>query len=167
MWAIPGLELVEMEHNQQEAHRCGSVLSLLADPPVAQQIGDMRLREAEAAGAEAVVAACPCCEVPLWVTADKTGRDVPILDLANLTCEAAGIEDGDSTPYALEMWAMFEAMMNLLKPEPMADFLAGLLPEMIEAMPQPFQGMMKMVKASPGHRLCYDASGNVNRKVLP
>ncbi len=150
MRAIPGLTLVEMEHNRQEAHCCGSVLSLVADPPVAQHIGDLRLQEAEAAGAQAVVAACPCCEVQLRVTADKTGRDLPILDLANLTCEAAGIEHGDSTPYALEMWSVFEAMINLLKPEPMATFMADLLPEMIEAMPQPFQGMMKMVKASPG-----------------
>ena len=148
--AIPGIEFVEMEHNRQEAHCCGSVLSLVADPDVGERVGDVRLQEAEAAGAEAVIAACPCCEVQLRVTADKTGRNLPIIDLSALTCEGAGIEHPDSTPYALEMWAVFEAMIRLLKPEAMADFMADLLPEMIAAMPGPFPAMMNMVKSSPG-----------------
>jgi hypothetical protein len=148
--AIPGIEFVEMEHDRQEAHCCGSVLSLVADPDVGERVGDIRLREAEAVGAEAVVAACPCCEVQLRVTADKTGRDLPIIDLASLTCDGAGIEHPDSTPYALEMWAVFEAMIRLLKPEMMAEFMADLLPELIDAMPGPFPAMMKMIKGSPG-----------------
>jgi Fe-S oxidoreductase/FAD/FMN-containing dehydrogenase len=147
--AIPGIEFVEMEHNRQQAHCCGSVLSLVADPDVGERIGDIRLREAEAAGAQALVASCPCCEVQFRVTADKTARNLPVIDLATLTCQAAGIQHADPTPYALEMWGVFEAMIRLLKPETMAEFMAGLLPEMIEAMPQPFRGMMKMVKSSP------------------
>ncbi len=151
--AIPGIEFVEMEHNRQEAHCCGSVLSLVADPAAAKRIGDLRLQEAEDAGAEAVIASCPCCEVQLRVTADKTGRDMPIIDLAHLACDAAGIEHLDPTPYALEMWGVFEGMINLLKPEPMGELMAGLLPEMIEAMPGPFRGMMKWIKnTSPGIR---------------
>ena len=148
--AIPGITLVEMEHNRQEAHCCGSVLSLVADPDVGERIGDIRLREAEDAGAQALVAACPCCEVQFRVTVDKTGRDMPIIDLAHLACDGAGIDHPDSTPYALEMWAVFEAMIRLLQPEAMAQFMASLLPEMIDAMPGPFPPMMKMVKASPG-----------------
>lgn len=148
--AIPGIELVEMEHNRQQAHCCGSVMSLVADPPAAQRIGDVRLQEAEATGAEALVAACPCCEVQFRVTVDKTGRDLPIIDLATLVCEGAGIEHLDPTPYALQMWGVFEAMINLLQPEAMAEFMARLLPQMITAMPGPFPAMMKMVKSSPG-----------------
>ncbi|MGD9049932.1 MAG: Fe-S oxidoreductase, partial [Anaerolineae bacterium] len=91
-----------------------------------------------------------CGEVQLRVTAEKTGRDLPIIDLSALTCEGAGIEHPDSTPYALEMWSVFEAMIRLLKPQTMADFMAGLLPEMIAAMPGPFPAMMNLVKASPG-----------------
>ena len=139
-----------IQHNREHGHCCGSVLSLVADPDVGERVGDVRLREAEEAGAEAVVAACPCCEVQLRVTAEKTGRDLPIIDLSTLTCEGAGIEHPDSTPYALEMWAVFEAMIRLLKPEAMAEFMADLLPEMIEAMPGPFPVMIKMVKSSPG-----------------
>lgn len=150
MQAIPGVELVEMEHNRQEAHCCGSVLSLVADPPAAARIGELRLQEATATGAQALVASCPCCEVQLRVTADKTGCDMPIVDLAHLACDAAGLEHPDPTPYALAMWGVFEGMINLLKPKAMAEFMASMLPEMIEAMPQPFRGMMHMVKAAPG-----------------
>jgi len=148
--AIPGVELVEMEHNRQEAHCCGSVLSLVADPPAAARIGNHRLQEAAATGAQALIASCPCCEVQLRVSADKNGYDLPIIDLAHLACDGAGIQHPNPTPYALAMWGVFEGMINLLKPEPMAEFMAGLLPEMIEAMPQPFRGMMHLVKASPG-----------------
>jgi Fe-S oxidoreductase/FAD/FMN-containing dehydrogenase len=147
--AMPGLQLVEMEHNRQNAHCCGSVLSLVADPPAAERIGDLRLQEAEKVGAEAIISNCPCCEVQLRVTADKRGRDLPVIDLAHLACDAAGIEHLDPTPYALQMWGVFEAMIYLLKPEAMGGLMASLLPQMIEAMPQPFRGMMKMVKASP------------------
>jgi hypothetical protein len=75
---------------------------------------------------------------------------LPIIDLSTLVCDSAGIEHPDSTPYALEMWAVFEAMIRLLKPEAMAEFMADLLPEMIDAMPGPFPAMMKMIKSSPG-----------------
>ncbi len=148
--SIPGVEFVEMEHNHQEAHCCGSVMSLVADPPAAKRIGSVRLNEAKATGADALIASCPCCEVQFRVTAEKTGSDLPIIDLAHLACDGAGIEYQNPTEYALGMWAVFEAMINLLKPEAMADFMAGLLPQMIDAMPGPFPAMMKMIKGSPG-----------------
>jgi hypothetical protein len=147
--AIPGIKFVEMEHNHQEAHCCGSVMSLVADPAAAKRIGDVRLAEAEATGAQALIASCPCCEVQFRVTAEKTGRDLPIIDLAHLACDGAGIEHGDPTSYALHMWSVFEAMIDLLKPEAMAEFMATLLPQMVEAMPAPFRGMMHMVQRAP------------------
>ncbi len=69
--AIPDVNLVEMEHNREEAHCCGSVLTLIKDPPVAAEIGKTRLDEAVEAGAEKVLALCPCCEFQLRVSADK------------------------------------------------------------------------------------------------
>jgi Fe-S oxidoreductase/FAD/FMN-containing dehydrogenase len=143
--AIPGLEFVEMEHNRDQAHCCGSVLSLVADPPVAKRIGDIRLREADDVDAEAVVATCPCCQVQLRVTAQKTGRDLPIIDLGAMACEASGIPHSDPTEYALEMWATFEAMINLMKPEPMADMMVGLFPQMVDAMPMGMGSMMRAI----------------------
>jgi len=147
--AIPGIEFVEMEHNRQQAHCCGSVMSLVADPAAAKRIGDVRLVEAEATGAQALIASCPCCEVQFRVTAAKTGHDLPVIDLAHLACDGAGIDYPDPTGYAVQMWAVFEAMIDLLKPEEMAGLMASLLPELIAAMPGPFPAVMKMVKSSP------------------
>ncbi len=152
--AIPGVELREMEYNREEAHCCGGVLSLLESPEqAAVKIGGLRLEEARATGAEALVAACPCCEVQFRVTAQKTGNPLPIVDLAHVAAEGLGISLPDPTGHMLEQWATFEAMIKLLKPEAMADFMADLLPAMIEAMPQPFRGVMHWTReASPGMR---------------
>jgi len=147
--AIPGIEFVEMEHNRDHAHCCGGVLTLLENPETGRVIGDVRVKEAEAVGAQAIVASCPCCEVQLRITVDKTGRDLPVIDLGHIASEALGLPASDPTAYALEQWRTFEAMIWLLKPEPMAALMAELLPEMIEAMPAIFRGMMKMVRREP------------------
>ena len=148
--AIPGLEFVEMEHNRDAAHCCGSVMSLVADPSAAKRIGDVRLREADDVQAEAVVTSCPCCEVQLRVTADKTGREMPIIDLGAIACDAAGLEHSDSTAYALEMWATFEAMIKLLNPEPMAELMEELFPQLVDAMPLGMGRLMRGVGRMPG-----------------
>ncbi len=152
--AIPGVELKEMEHNRENALCCGGVLSLLENPDgAAVNIGRVRLEEAVETGAAALIAACPCCEVQFRVAVDKTGIDMPIVDLANITAEGLGIKLPDPTGETLEQWRTFETMIKLLKPEQMANFMAGLLPQMIEAMPQPFKGVMKWTKeATPGMR---------------
>ena len=147
--AVPGATFVEMEHNREQGHCCGSVLSLVADPPAAERIGDLKLREAIDAGADTIVSVCPCCQVQLRVTADKRDRDLRIMDLGHLICDATGTPHKDSTGYALEQWATFEAMIKLLKPEAMSNFMAGMFPEMIDAMPGMFRGMMHMVQKSP------------------
>lgn len=60
--AIPGVEFREMTSHHQEAHSCGSVLTLIKEPPIAAEIGRVRLEEAVEVGAEEVLALCPCCE---------------------------------------------------------------------------------------------------------
>ena len=153
MEAIPGIEFVEMEHNRENAHCCGGVLSLLENPETAKIIGNVRLQEAVDTGAEALISSCPCCEVQFRVTAEKTNNDLPIIDLAHLASDALGIEHADPTEYAMELWSTFEAMIYLLKPEQMAALMADLMPEMIEAMPEPFRWMMVWMKGtSPGKR---------------
>ncbi len=62
-----------MEHNREWAHCCGSVLTLIKEPPVAADIGKARLDEAMATGAEKVLALCPCCQFQFRVTAEKKG----------------------------------------------------------------------------------------------
>ncbi len=148
--SVPGVQFVEMEHNREHAHCCGSVLSLVADPDVAREVGDVRLKEAEAAGAEAVVSVCPCCQVQLRVTAQKTGRDLKVIDLSHLLCDGLGIQHKDPTEYALEQWAVFEKMILLMKPKPMADMMIELFPQMFAAMPAPMVLMMKAARNVPG-----------------
>ncbi len=150
--AIPGLKLVEMEHNRDQGHCCGSVMSLVADPAAARRIGDLRLREVDQVEAEAVITSCPCCEVQLRVTVEKTKRDLPIIDVGAIVCDAAGVRHPDSTEYALEMWATFEAMINLLRPEPMADLMVDLFPEPVDALPLGMGRMMRAVGRLPGGR---------------
>jgi hypothetical protein len=84
------------------------------------------------------------------VTAEKTGRQLPIIDLGAIACDAAGVQHPDSTEYALEMWATFEAMINLLNPQPMADLMIELLPQMVDAMPYGMGRMMRTIGHMPG-----------------
>jgi Fe-S oxidoreductase/FAD/FMN-containing dehydrogenase len=163
--AIPGIDFVEMEHNREQAHCCGSVLSLVADPDAAQRIGEVRLREAQATGADALIACCPCCEVQFRVTAQKSGADFPVVDLAHLLCDAEGIDHKDPTEYGLKMWGTFEAMIRLLEPENMGDLMAKMLPQLMDAMPAPMGRMMDMVTAMPGP--LRDGMLAVMRPVMP
>ncbi len=162
--AVPGVEFVEMEHNRENAHCCGSVLSLVADPEAALRIGDFRLKEADDIKADAVVTACPCCQVQLRVTAHKTGRDLKVMDLGHVLCDAADIPHQDPTDYALEMWGVFEKMILLLKPKAMADLMAELFPQMFAAMPGPMVAMMKVARHVPG---MLPAMGVMMPKMMP
>jgi Fe-S oxidoreductase len=143
--AIPGLELVEMEHNREHAHCCGGVITLLENPDTGKVVGDVRVREAEVTGAEAIIASCPCCEVQLRITMEKTGRDMPVIDLAHVAAEGLGIDLPNPTAYALEQWSTFEAMIWLLKPQAMAGLMEELFPQMIDAMPLGMGRMMRTI----------------------
>ncbi|MDF1531169.1 MAG: FAD-binding and (Fe-S)-binding domain-containing protein [ANME-2 cluster archaeon] len=144
--AIPGVELVEMEHNRENALCCGSVLSLLDNPPVAAEIGNVKLEEASATGADTILALCPCCEFQMRVTKNTKGNNIKIRDLASFACEAIGFDLEDPFDYSMMLWEPFFGMINLMKPEAMADLMAELLPEMMAAMPAPLRVMMQMVK---------------------
>jgi Fe-S oxidoreductase len=142
--AIPDVTLVEMGHNREQARCCGSVLTLVKEPAVAADIGEARLDEAVDAGAEKVVALCPCCEVQLRVTAAK--RDVPIevVDLAHFTSSALGYEFPDPNPEVQAQWGVFEAMISLMTPEGFANLMGTMWPELIDAMPL---GMGRLMRA--------------------
>jgi Fe-S oxidoreductase len=141
--AIPGVEFVEVEHNRQNGLCCGSVLTLIGEPPVAHQIGDHRLQEAIDVEAEAMLAACPCCQFQLRVSADRMGTDMPIIDLARFAAMGLGITDiADTTDQALTQWAVFERMVYLMTPCGFSDLMADMFPELMDAMPL---GMGKMM----------------------
>ncbi|MDD4498178.1 MAG: FAD-binding and (Fe-S)-binding domain-containing protein, partial [Methanosarcinaceae archaeon] len=142
--AIPGIRYRELEHNREQAHCCGSVVSLIAEPPVAYRLGEMRLQEALDVKADILSALCPCCLFQFRVAADKAGLNIEARDLGALVAESLGYEMPESNAYTLDSWLPFEKMITLMQPEHMADLMVDLLPEMMEAMPSPLPTMMKL-----------------------
>ncbi|MBE0522901.1 MAG: FAD-binding oxidoreductase [Methanosarcinales archaeon] len=158
--AIPGVEFRDLEHNRERSHCCGSVLSLLADPQVASIIGRIKLNEAVDVGSDLLLAACPCCQVQLRVSAQKNKIPVEVQDLGAVLARSLGYNIPDTTNDALDAWAVFEKMIFLMRPENMTDLMIELLPEMIAAMPSYLRTMMKTVKYVPG-------MGAVMKPIMP
>lgn len=145
--AIPGVELVEMEHNRENALCCGSVLTRISEPdPTSNVLGKKKIDEAAATGADALVALCPCCEFQLRVSAKENNLNMPVKDLAAIAAKGLGIDLPDYTEYALEMWSVFDKVITLMKVPNMAKLMTKLIPNMMDALPAPLRGMMQMAK---------------------
>jgi Fe-S oxidoreductase/FAD/FMN-containing dehydrogenase len=148
--AIPNVEFVEMTHHHEEAHCCGSVLTLIKDPLVAHDVGEYRLKEATEVGAEKVLALCPCCEFQLRVSADKKDVPIEVVDLARFASDALGYEFPDPNPEVQAQWAVFEAMIAVMTPQGFADLMGSMWPELIDAMPFGMGPMMRAMGKVPG-----------------
>src|SRR5665647_405175 len=147
--AIPGSNFREMRFNKLDAHCCGSVLTLVADPDIAADIGAIRVQEAIDTGADTLITACPCCRVQLKRSRDLRNLPIEIKDLATLAAESMGHKVPDSNLVMDEKWAVFEGMIRMMTPWGMADLMADMIPELIEAMPDMYRNMMGMVIKSP------------------
>jgi Fe-S oxidoreductase len=148
--AIPSVNFVEMPYNREEAHCCGSVLTLIKDPPVAAEVGKTRLEEAQEVGAEKILALCPCCQVQLRVSARKKQLPVEVVDLANFAASALGYTFPDPNPEVQKYWAVFEAMIELMTPQGFAKLMGKMWPELIDAMPFGMGPMMRWMGKIPG-----------------
>ncbi len=148
--AVPDVKFVEMEHNKQNGHCCGSVLTLIKEPPVAAEIGKVRLDEALEAGASKILCLCPCCEFQLRVSANKKGTNIEVMDLAHFAAEALGYEMPDPDPEVKRQWAVFEGMIALMTPGGFAELMGSMWKELIDAMPLGMGPMMRFMGKIPG-----------------
>ncbi|MBA4370293.1 MAG: Fe-S oxidoreductase, partial [Coriobacteriaceae bacterium] len=148
--AMPGVEVVEMEHNREDGLCCGSVLTLIGEKPVAPILGGFRLQEALDVEADKIVALCPCCQVQLRDAAMKNEMDIHVTDLARFFAESLGYRIADSTDHSMYMWGYFDKFIDLMKPEEMAGVMAEIFPQMMDAMPPGMKPMMKAMKYIPG-----------------
>ncbi len=148
--AIPGIELREMKHNRDDALCCGSVLTLIGDSPVAHDLGAVRLQEAIDVGVKDIVALCPCCQFQLRVSANVTGMDVEVHDLAHLAAASLGVELPDPNEETMANWRVFDQMIRLMRPDDMAVVMEELFPQMLAAMPLGMGGMMRVMAKVPG-----------------
>jgi len=73
---LPGVRLIELQHNRDHADCCGAGGVLPKTfPTIASQIGQRRLDDAKQVGAQLIVSTCPNCKQFLA----KTRRDTPNL----------------------------------------------------------------------------------------
>jgi len=148
--ALPKVDFVEMEYNREQAHCCGSVLTLIKEPAVAAEVGKERLDEALEAGAEKVLALCPCCEFRFRVTKDKKNIPVEIVDLARFASSYLGYEYPEPNVEVQKQWAVFEAMIALMSPAGFAELMGTMWPELMDSMPLKMGSMMRFMGKIPG-----------------
>ena len=83
--AIPGLKLVEMERNREEARCCGAGGGVkTAFPELSQKISGMRAEDAERTGADMLVTSCPFCYQSLKAALEAKGSKTRMMDLMEL-----------------------------------------------------------------------------------
>jgi Fe-S oxidoreductase len=86
---IPGIELVEMFRIKEYAFCCGAGGGVReAYPDFSMWTANERITEAKTTGAEALVTACPWCEINFMDSIKKNGDKIKILDIIELVRQA-------------------------------------------------------------------------------
>jgi Fe-S oxidoreductase len=87
--SIPGIELVEMERNRENAWCCGAGGGVSqANPDLAVWTANERLKEAKATGATALVTSCPWCERNFKDAIKEYGEEIEVYDIAEIARKA-------------------------------------------------------------------------------
>nr|HID59393.1 hypothetical protein [Desulfobacterales bacterium] len=86
---IPGVELIEMKRNRENAWCCGGGGGVMAAfPQLAAFSSTKRIEEAMATGAEAVVSHCPACERNLRAATVRAKVKMQVLSLVEMVAKA-------------------------------------------------------------------------------
>jgi heterodisulfide reductase subunit D len=86
--AIPGIELIEMPRNRENAWCCGAGGGVKAGfKDWSLEIASERVKEAVGTGAEFLLCACPFCKTGLTDAIEDMNSDMKFLDLVNLLNE--------------------------------------------------------------------------------
>ncbi len=87
--SIPGIELVEMERIREYAWCCGAGGGVReAYPDFSNWTATQRIDEAKQTGAEAIVSACPWCEINFNDAIKSMGDNMKVLDVVELVQQA-------------------------------------------------------------------------------
>ena len=89
--SIPGLRLVEMTHHGADSLCCGGGGGRMwQDLKGEVKMSDVRIREAEATGAQILVTACPLCRIMLEDARKAAGlqEKLRVMDLNELVLQA-------------------------------------------------------------------------------
>jgi Fe-S oxidoreductase len=87
--SIPGLELIEMYRNRDQASCCGR--HLMRYPRLGIPINKSRIMEAKQTGAPALVGACPTCETNFRIGITEIGTELEVFDITDLVAESMGL----------------------------------------------------------------------------
>ena len=91
--SLPGVELVEMDRNRENAWCCGAGGGVKeANPDLALWTANERLKEAKATGAKALVTSCPWCERNFKDAIEEYGQAMEIYDIAEIARKAIQVD---------------------------------------------------------------------------
>ncbi|MDQ1287657.1 MAG: hypothetical protein QG622_1222 [Actinomycetota bacterium] len=104
--SLPGLALTEMPRASSGSFCCGAGgARLWMEEDLGQRVNDVRAAEAVATGAEQIGVACPFCLMMLGdgvagATAPAPGREIEVVDVAQMLLRAVRDGDNDAGPAA-------------------------------------------------------------------
>lgn len=81
-----GVDLVEMDHNRENAICCGTT-GWMQCSAASKLMQSQRLKEAQEIGAQAIVTACPKCQIHLTCARKNTDHNIQIIDLSTFVAD--------------------------------------------------------------------------------